>query len=67
MHNRNRAIVIALSLVLTLSACNASGTEGAAIDSVESVYRSGPASRDGIGKFYMDREISHVMGHRGAM
>ena len=23
-------------------------------------------SRDGIGKIYMDREISHVMGHRGA-
>ena len=24
------------------------------------------ANRDGIGKFYMDREISHVMGHQGA-
>lgn len=24
------------------------------------------ASRDGIGKWYMDREISHVMGHLGA-
>ena len=23
-------------------------------------------SRDGIGRIYMDREISHVMGHRGA-
>ncbi len=29
-------------------------------------YRFGAASRDGIGKFYMGREISHVMGHRGA-
>ena len=29
-------------------------------------YTYGPASRDGIGKFYMGREISHVMGHRGA-
>lgn len=29
-------------------------------------YRFGPASRDGIGKFYRGREISHVMGHRGA-
>jgi SAM-dependent methyltransferase len=27
-------------------------------------YRAG--SRDGIGKFYMGREISHVMGHLGA-
>ena len=30
------------------------------------VYTYGQASRDGIGKFYMDREISHVMGHLGA-
>jgi SAM-dependent methyltransferase len=29
-------------------------------------YTYGPASRDGIGKFYMGREISQVMGHRGA-
>jgi len=29
------------------------------------LYESGPASRDGIGKFYMGREISFVMGHRG--
>jgi len=25
-----------------------------------------PSNRDGIGKFYMGREISHVMGHQGA-
>jgi ubiquinone/menaquinone biosynthesis C-methylase UbiE len=30
------------------------------------VYDYGAASRDGIGKFYMGREISHVMGHLGA-
>ena len=29
-------------------------------------YKVGAASRDGIGKFYMGREISHVMGHQGA-
>ena len=29
-------------------------------------YEIRPASRDGIGKFYMGREISHVMGHLGA-
>jgi FkbM family methyltransferase len=29
-------------------------------------YSFGQPSRDGIGKFYMGREISHVMGHRGA-
>mgnify|MGYP006133173037 FL=1 len=32
----------------------------------ESYYELGEASRDGIGKFYMGREISHVMGHLGA-
>ena len=29
-------------------------------------YASKPPSRDGIGKVYMGREISHVMGHLGA-
>jgi len=32
----------------------------------ESVYTVGEASMDGIGKFYMGREISKVMGHLGA-
>jgi hypothetical protein len=32
----------------------------------EPYYTIGEASRDGIGKFYMGREISHVMGHLGA-
>ena len=31
-----------------------------------SYYTTGLPSRDGIGKFYMGREISHVMGHLGA-
>ena len=31
-----------------------------------SPYTTGVPSRDGIGKYYMGREISHVMGHRGA-
>jgi FkbM family methyltransferase len=30
------------------------------------VYSTRPASRDGIGKVYMGREISFVMGHQGA-
>ena len=29
-------------------------------------YEYGRANREGIGKIYMGREISHVMGHRGA-
>jgi SAM-dependent methyltransferase len=64
---RQRTATIALGLLLIQSACNASGTQDVTVDAGESVYRSAPASRDGIGKFYMGREISHVMGHRGAM
>lgn len=29
-------------------------------------YEFRPASRDGIGKFFLGREIAHVMGHQGA-
>ncbi|MEC8355105.1 MAG: methyltransferase domain-containing protein [Verrucomicrobiota bacterium] len=32
----------------------------------ESIYQLRTATRDGIGKFYMGREISQVMGHLGA-
>ena len=35
-------------------------------DLENSYYTTGLPSRDGIGKFYMGREISHVMGHLGA-
>jgi ubiquinone/menaquinone biosynthesis C-methylase UbiE len=30
----------------------------------EGLYKTGRPSRDGIGKFYMGREIAHVMGHQ---
>ena len=33
---------------------------------VSTRYEKRTPSRDGIGKFYMGREISHVMGHQGA-
>ncbi len=33
---------------------------------VSTRYEQRTPSRDGIGKFYMGREISHVMGHQGA-
>ena len=32
----------------------------------QDVYQFRTATRDGIGKYYMGREISHVMGHLGA-
>ena len=39
---------------------------GSKVYADESVYRYQAPSRDGIGKIYMGREISRVMGHRGA-
>jgi ubiquinone/menaquinone biosynthesis C-methylase UbiE len=41
-------------------------TASAALADDAPVYRSGPASDDGIGKFYQGREIAHVMGFGGA-
>jgi ubiquinone/menaquinone biosynthesis C-methylase UbiE len=38
----------------------------AAVERSATHYEFRDASRDGIGKFYMGREISQVMGHRGA-
>lgn len=35
-------------------------------DPPSGVYRWGKPDRDGIGKYYMGRQISHVMGHLGA-
>jgi SAM-dependent methyltransferase len=42
--------------------------EAVSADTVDTseVYSERPPSRDGIGKVYLGREISRVMGHRGA-
>ncbi|MDB2434930.1 class I SAM-dependent methyltransferase [Luminiphilus sp.] len=48
--------------------CLAFGAYGVRSDAdlENSHYTTGLPSRDGTGKFYMGREISHVMGHQGA-
>ena len=52
-----------LTLLILLSLPQLADTfEGSDAD----VYSYKKANRDGIGKFYMGREISHVMGHQGA-
>ena len=43
-----------------------SETSASAPADTSGVYTQKPPSRDGIGKVYMGREISQVMGHRGA-
>ena len=52
-----RSIIILIICVLSLYANNVYGYE---------VYEFDRLSRDGIGKIYLGREISHVMGHLGA-
>lgn len=51
---------------LSLAGCGSIDQGTTADGDTDAVYRTGKASRDGIGKFYMEREISHVMGHLGA-
>lgn len=57
---------ISLSLTLACSPIACTNAEQPAAASGDPVYTSGRASRDGTGKLYMGREISQVMGHRGA-
>ncbi|MCP4001539.1 MAG: class I SAM-dependent methyltransferase [Gammaproteobacteria bacterium] len=55
-------------LVLALSCLASFGCANEPVDMgvPSSAYRYESASRDGIGKYYQGREISHVMGHQGA-
>lgn len=56
-------------IILGLSACGEPTGVARATAQGEvaaGVYEYRPGSRDGIGKWYMGREISHVMGHLGA-
>jgi ubiquinone/menaquinone biosynthesis C-methylase UbiE len=52
-----------LSLVGSAPVATAPSTRPA---TTQAVYEYGPRTRDGIGKFYMGREIAHFMSHRGA-
>ena len=58
-----------IALVLATGACIPWPDLAYASDeaiAVDQHYEIRPPSRDGIGKVYMGREISHVMGHLGA-
>lgn len=54
------------SILLILSACQ--GSHGVALQAQQPSYYETRARHDpdGIGKFYMGREIAHVMGYQGA-
>lgn len=55
-----------INIIMTLALVFVPAQTQADSHNTESYYELGTASRDGIGKFYMGREISHVMGHLGA-
>lgn len=55
-----RPLILLPTVTLLFAAAPAAASED------DGPYRYGTPSRDGIGKFYMGREISHVMGHLGA-
>lgn len=67
-----RLCMIALCLLVTVPpaviapVARAETADGCTPDALAAAYTRGRASRDGIGKFYLGREISHVMGHLGA-
>ena len=48
------------------TAATTAATAATAATTRTAVYEYGAASRDGIGKFYMGREIAHFMSHLGA-
>ena len=52
--------------ILAALLCSAAAAQTTSAPTSASVYQTGAASRDGIGKFYFQREIAHVMGFEGA-
>lgn len=59
-------LLITLALGGALCACNATSSDTTLSPEVAAAYETVRPSRDGIGRVYMGREISHVMGHLGA-
>ncbi|MEM8484988.1 MAG: methyltransferase domain-containing protein [Bacteroidota bacterium] len=63
---RNTTTYLALLLCFTFFMPACAQTEAPQTTENADRYETKRASRDGIGKFYMGREISHVMGFAGA-
>jgi len=63
-HPAFRSLALVLSVLVSMTVAVPVPADGAPPGI--GVYQQTPPSRDGIGKRYMGREISHVMGHQGA-
>lgn len=66
--NRFPQGLVAIALVAVGAACAGEAPAPRRVDASpnDDVYQFRAATRDGIGKYYMGREIAHVMGHLGA-
>ena len=62
-----KVIIILLCTCCCFANCNSQQNSIAPKPTKDSVYTYGKASVDGIGTFYMGREISHVMGAQGSV
>lgn len=62
--HRYRGLCLVVLIGLFAAGCSAQEDSGSVV--AEGAYGYAKASRDGTGKFYMEREIAQVMGHRGA-
>ncbi|MBL68284.1 MAG: methyltransferase type 11 [Verrucomicrobiales bacterium] len=61
------SLAVALFCVLPLGAADKAGGVSVTLSSTAPLYQQILRSNiEGIGKFYMGRQISHVMGHQGA-
>ena len=58
-------LIFMLSLFLTLQSCKSQNTETGQEGSDTTAYTYKPGSVNGIGKWFMGREIAHVMGFQG--
>lgn len=64
---KNLHLILLSSLFLGFVQCQAQTSQQEEGSSTpKELYQIKPASYDGIGKYYLGREISHIMGHQGA-
>ncbi len=59
-------LIVPISLIVLMAASVMPAIAASAAATSDAVYQQRTPSRDGIGKFYLDREIAEVMGHLGA-
>ena len=60
------SVVVVLCCLIAIDTLISDSKKPKSADPSSRYQQLKPGNRDGIGKFYMGREISHVMGHQGA-